>query len=93
MRPIAEMSEADATPVISSETTSGITVIRMALTQSVPIGATASAAPSSARLCDAAMAMPTTRPAPSATRTRVLSFMRSYIIRSPPLMSSDAPVM
>ena len=42
--------EADATPVITSETTSGMTVMRMALTQSVPIGATASAACSSARI-------------------------------------------
>ena len=48
-RPAAEASDrldvrsADATPVTSSETTSGITVIRMALTQSVPIGAMKSA--------------------------------------------------
>ena len=40
----ASMSVAEATPVISSETTSGITVMRMALTHSVPIGAMASAA-------------------------------------------------
>ena len=37
MRPIVDMSDAEATPVISSDTTSGITVIRMAFTQSVPI--------------------------------------------------------
>ena len=59
MRPIDRMSDADATPVISSDTTSGMTVIRMAFTQSVPIGATASAARSSVALPEAAMAMPT----------------------------------
>ena len=75
-RPTAVTSDADATPVITSETTRGITVIRIALTQSVPTGATASAAPSSAALCVAAMAMPAPRPAPSPTRTCVLSFMR-----------------
>ncbi len=36
MRPIDRRSAADATPVMSSDTTSGITVIRIALTQSVP---------------------------------------------------------
>ena len=51
-------SDAEATPVMSSETTSGITVIRMAFTHSVPIGATASAARMSVALCDAPMARP-----------------------------------
>ncbi len=37
IRPIVDTSAADATPVISSETTSGITVIRIAFTQSVPM--------------------------------------------------------
>jgi hypothetical protein len=36
-------------------------------------------------------AVPTANAAPSATRTLVDSFI--YIIRSPPLMSNDAPVM
>ena len=96
MRPIAEMSDADATPVMSSETTSGITVIRMALTQSVPIGATrVGGAPAARAVRGRDRPVPTTRPATSATRTRVPSFIgrTAYIIRSPPLMSSDAPVM
>ena len=74
-RPIDLTSAADATPVMSSETTSGITVIRMAFTQNVPIGAMASAAWSSGALPDAAMATPPMTAAPSATRTRVLSFI------------------
>ena len=46
-RPTALTSDADATPVMTRETTSGITVIRIAFTQSVPTGAMASAALSS----------------------------------------------
>jgi hypothetical protein len=38
------MSDAEATAVMTSETTSGMTVMRIALTHSVPIGAMASAA-------------------------------------------------
>src|SRR6059058_2568643 len=75
MRPIAPTSVADATPVISSETTSGTTVIRMAFTQSVPIGASASAASSNGLLPNAAMSAPMAIAAASATRTRVLSFI------------------
>ena len=52
------MSDTDATPVISSETTSGITVMRMLLTQSVPIGAIASAVRISEAFCAAAMTTP-----------------------------------
>src|SRR5262249_20705802 len=73
-RPIVEMSEADATAEMSSEATSGMTVIRIAFTKSVPIGATVSAVVSRLPLCEAAMAMPHNRPAMSATRTRVPSF-------------------
>src|SRR5688572_19955239 len=73
-RPIVFESLADATPVISSDTISGMTVIRIALTQSDPIGATASAARSSVAFPDAAMAAPRTRAATSAMRTRLLSF-------------------
>ena len=74
-RPTALTSDADATPVITRETTSRITVIRIAFTQSVPTGATASAAWSSDGLCVAAMAIPPARPTPSPKRTWVLSFM------------------
>src|SRR5439155_21727915 len=93
-RPTALTSTVDATPVITSDTTSGITVIRMALTQIVPIGAIESAAATSDAFADAAIAAPSPTALPSATSTRVLSFMVArYIIRSPPLMSNDAPVM
>src|SRR3954471_17101865 len=74
MRPIVFPSLADATPVMSSDTISGMIVIRMALTQIVPIGATTSAALSSATFPDAAIAAPTTRARTSAMRTRALSF-------------------
>jgi hypothetical protein len=88
------MSDAEATPVISSDTTSGITVIRIAFTQSVPIGAAAFAAAISVALCENETAMPIARPAARAATTRVPSFREPpYIMRSPPLMSSDAPVM
>src|SRR5207248_11727786 len=75
-RHTALTSDADATPVMTRETTSGITVIRIAFTQSVPTGAMASAAWSSDGLCVAAMAIPPARPTPSPTRTCVLSFIR-----------------
>ena len=75
IRPMAPTSVADATPVMSSETTNGMTVIRMAFTQSVPTGASASAASSSGLLPDAAMSAPPTAAAASATSTRVLSFI------------------
>ncbi len=71
-RPIARRSAAEATPVTSSETTSGITVIRMALTHSVPTGATASAARSQNGSPLQAMAAPAASPAASAMRTQML---------------------
>ena len=75
MRPMAFTSLADATPVMSSEITSGMTVIRIAFTHSVPIGAMASAAVVSGTLPDALMIVPSRMAAMSATRTRVLSFI------------------
>src|SRR5258708_32589333 len=74
-RPTALMLPVEATAVISNETTRGITVMRMALTQSVPIGAIASAAAMSVALPDAATATPATMATPRARRTRVLSFI------------------
>jgi hypothetical protein len=96
MRLIDVMSVAEATPVMRSDTTNGITVMRMAFTQSVPNGAMKSAARTSDSLPEAAIAIPTMIAAPKAMRTRVPSLMELlpfYIIRSPPLMSNDAPVM
>ena len=90
-RPIARTSAAEAIPVMRSETTSGITVMRMALIHNAPIGAMASAARTSDALPDAAIAIPATIATARVIRTRVDSFI--YIIKSPPLMSSDAPVM
>ncbi len=78
--PIDFTSLAEATPVMRSETTSGITVIRMALTQSVPTGAMASAACSSDTFPDAAIAAPPATAAPRAMRTRVLSFMEFLVV-------------
>ena len=77
-RPMALTSVAEATPVITRDTTSGITVIRMAFTHRVPNGASASAAPASAGLPVAAMSRPSAPAAPSETRTRVLSFIGSH---------------
>ena len=93
-RPMVLRSVAPATPVITSETTRGITVIRIALTQMVPIGVSQSAAPSSAGLPLAAMA----RAAGQAGRqgdehAGAVGHGSPHIMRSPPLMSSDAPVM
>ena len=59
----------------SSEITSGMTVMRMALTHSAPNGATKSAARTSAALCVDAMAIPMTIAATTASSTRVLSFI------------------
>ena len=75
IRPMLEMSATEATPVITSDTTNGITVIRIAFTHNVPIGVTASAAWSRVASWDAEMAMPPSSPAPNPTRTRVPSFM------------------
>ena len=61
MRPIDFTSFADATPVISSDTISGMTVMRIALTQTVPMGETRSAASSNVVFPDAAIAAPTIR--------------------------------
>src|SRR5205823_3544319 len=77
IRPIARRSAAPATPVTSSETTSGITVIRIALIQRTPTGVIASAARSRRASPEAATAAPAPRAAPSAIRTRVLSFIPS----------------
>jgi hypothetical protein len=74
-----------------SETTSGITVIRIAFTHSDPIGERKSAALNSGALAESEIAVPMPTAAPSAMRTRVDSFI--YIIKSPPLMSNAAPVM
>ena len=73
-RPIALMSAADAAPVIMSDTISGIIVMRMALTQSVPRGVTKSAGGSAFRVPRAAMPAPRTNAATSATRTRSAFF-------------------
>ena len=90
-RPMAFTSVADATPVMSSETTSGITVMRMAFTHSVPIGAMKSAAREKRRVprrADDGAAGD--RRAEGDEDARALFH---HIIKSPPLISNDAPVM
>lgn len=72
--PMDLRSAAEATPVTSSATTSGMTVMRMAFTHKVPSGASASAARSNAVLPDAPTSAPSRMARTSATRTRVLSF-------------------
>ena len=74
MRPIDFTSEAEATPTTRSDTTNGITVMRIALTHSVPIGVMKSAARTNVGIPDAAMATPLAIATARATRTRVLSF-------------------
>src|SRR5260221_5481891 len=76
MEPVCDV---DATPVMTSETTSGITVIRIALTHNEPTGAMASTAPRSVELCVAATISPMARPRPRPTRTRVPSFNRGSL--------------
>ena len=73
--PIDFMSVADATPVTISATTSGITVMRIAFTHSVPMGTRASAAFTSDSFPDAAMRIPPPTAAARATTIRVLSFI------------------
>ena len=94
-RPIAATSVVDATPVTSSETTSGITVIRIALTHSVPMGTSWSASATRRASFDAATTRPrVNRDDESNQDANAVCFHDAgYIIRSPPLMSSDAPVM
>ena len=86
-------SLADATPVMSSETINGMIVIRIAFTQSVPIGATMAAALCSVAFPDAATAAPSTSARTSAMQNAHTFVHAGYIMRSPPLISSDAPVM
>src|ERR1041385_5948594 len=74
------ISEQEATPVMSRDTTSGITVMRIALTQRVPIGSTKSTNFRSAGAGSARMARPRISPKTSATRTRMVRDM-SYRLR------------
>jgi hypothetical protein len=73
MRPIDFTSPVEPTATTRSEATSGITVMRIAFTQSVPNGAMKSAARMSGTIPEALIAMPPATAAPRATRTRVLS--------------------
>ena len=85
MRLIAPTFDVDATPVITSDTTNGMIVMRIAFTHNVPAGATASTTRTSVLLWLAAIARPRTSPAPRPTRTRLLSFI------SVPALTSRAP--
>jgi hypothetical protein len=72
MRPTALISVIDATPVMRSAITSGITVIRIAFIQRVPIGATKSVARMSVWFPLAAMAAPPKRARAREPSTRAL---------------------
>ncbi len=65
----ALLADVEATPVTSSDTTSGITVMRIALTHSAPIGSTTETAANDAGCCVSDMMTPITRPATRPTRT------------------------
>ena len=68
--------------------------MRIAFTQSVPIGAASRQRASSEALPRAAMAAPPARPRDERDEDAgAVVHGCAYIIRSPPLMSSDAPVM
>ena len=71
IRPTAAAFDADATPTTNRENTSGTTVILMAFTQSTPTGCRNDTA-DRASSPDAETAMPRTKPAPSANRTRLV---------------------
>ena len=75
MRPMSRTSDADATPVTMSATRSGMTVMRMAVTQRIPTGASASATRSACVFPDDAMITPRRTAEPRAARTRVPSSM------------------
>src|SRR5258708_22736489 len=68
---------------MSNDTTSGMTVMRIALTHNVPTGTMKSTARSSEAFREAAMAIPQISAAARATRTRVVSFNGSYLLRKP----------
>ena len=72
IRPIERVSVAEITAVISNEITRGSTVIRMALTQRVPMGARTVAILSHWGLPATATSAPSTSPRANATRTRLL---------------------
>src|SRR5258708_29756847 len=78
-RPTARTSAAEAMPVMRSETTSGTTVMRMALTHRVPIGAMASAAASNDGVSVAEMRKPPAIARRRASRTRLFSFISSAL--------------
>jgi len=80
MRPIVPTST-DATLTMRRETTSGTTVIRMAFTQSVPIGSTNETRANSGGPPKAEIAIPPARPAARATRTRLVGDMRAVFRR------------
>ena len=79
-------ASAPAMPTMTSDTTSGITVMRMAFTKSVPNGSTTATARSTVVAVVRLRSRPKTSPAVSARRTRVLRDSRdtrqSYMCRT-----------
>jgi hypothetical protein len=70
MRPNPSLDDSEAMLANKSETTSGMTVIRIALTQSNPSGSTNPTTRRSAALCDAPMMLPAINPARRPMTTR-----------------------
>ena len=66
-------ADVDARPVTRSETTSGMTVIRIAFTHSVPIGSIQATPTNKASAWFQEMNTPTARPTTRATRIRLVS--------------------
>jgi hypothetical protein len=65
----ARRADVEATPVTSSDTTSGTTVMRIALTHNAPIGSITATAPSETGCWITDRMTPMTRPATRPTRT------------------------
>ena len=82
MRLIAPTFDVDATPVITSDTTNGMIVMRIAFTHNVPAGATASTTRMSVLLWLAAIARPRTSPAPRPTSNWLALFHRRVDLKA-----------
>ena len=79
-RPIVRVSGADVIPTTRLDTTSGMIIIRIALTNIVPIGSTPRAIAASTALPLTDAAMPSPRPVTSAMRTSVVGEGRLDVI-------------
>jgi hypothetical protein len=79
-RPSVRPSRADVIPVITSDTTSGITVMRIAFTQSAPIGSTSCGTGRSTGTSSAEITIPSTSARARARPMRAVSDMRVPLV-------------